>query len=150
MRRFLKMTLMKNKTISFGLLLAGLSALPLLEGPACASTHLLPFQGRLTDANGQAIPDGARVVQFKIYDAPVGGRAVWNGEVQKLSVNGGLVSTLLGSKADLSAVDFNRQIYLELTVDANGDGSITPADPPLLPRQSILPAVFAVEDRKRV
>jgi hypothetical protein len=136
---------MNNKNISSTLLLAGLCALQFLPTPAQAGNHLLPFQGRLTDANGQAIPDGARLVQFKIYDAPVGGRAVWNGEVQKLSVNGGLVSTLLGTKADLSAVDFNRQIYLELTVDANGDGSITPADPPLLPRQSILPAVFAVE-----
>ena len=136
---------MKNTNVSAALLLAGLCTLPLLPTAAHASNHLLPFQGRLTDANGQAIVDGARVVQFKIYDAPVGGRAIWNGEVQKLSVNGGLVSTMLGTKADLSAVDFNRQIYLELTVDANGDGSITPADPPLLPRQSVLPAVFAVE-----
>jgi hypothetical protein len=145
MRRFRQNHFMKNNTILFGLILAGLGALPLWEGSARASTHLLPFQGRLTDANGQAIADGARVVQFKIYDAPVGGRAVWNGEVQKLSVNGGLVSTLLGTKADLSAVDFNRQVYLELTIDANGDGLITAVDPPLLPRQSILPAVFAVE-----
>jgi hypothetical protein len=136
---------MKNKTISLGLLLVGLNALPFLEGSARASIHLLPFQGRLTDANGQPIPDGARVIQFKIYDAPVGGHAVWNGEVQKLSVNGGLISTLLGSKSDLSSVDFNRQVYLELTIDANGDGLITAADPPLLPRQSILPAVFAAE-----
>src|SRR4029450_2976648 len=114
---------MNNKNISSTLLLAGLCALQFLPTPAQAGNHLLPFQGRHTDADGQAIPDGARLVQFKIYDAPVGGRAVWNGEVQKLSVNGGLVSTLLGTKADLSAVDFNRQIYLELTVDANGDGS---------------------------
>jgi hypothetical protein len=136
---------MNNKNFFSKLLPAGLCAVQLLSVSAQAGNHLLPFQGRLTDADGQAIADGARVVQFKIYDAPIGGRAVWNGEVQKLSVNAGLVSTLLGTKADLSTVDFNRQVYLELTVDANGDGSISPADPPLLPRQSILPAVFAVE-----
>ena len=84
-------------------------------------------------------------MQFKIYDAPVGGRTVWNGEVQNLTVNSGLVSTLLGTKAALSGVDFNQDLYLELTIDANGDGQITLADPPLLPRQSILPAVFARE-----
>ncbi|HKX60397.1 MAG TPA: tail fiber domain-containing protein, partial [Verrucomicrobiae bacterium] len=133
---------MKTQNVSFALLCAGWCA---LSFHAQAGPHLLPFQGRLSDANGQALPDGARVVQFKIYDAPVGGRAVWNGEVQKLSVNGGLVSTLLGTKADLSGVDFNSPVYLELTVDANGDSSITLADPPLLPRQSILPAIFAVE-----
>jgi len=43
---------------------------------------LLPFQGRLTDQNGIALNNGVRLVQFKIYDAPVGGQAVWNGEVQ--------------------------------------------------------------------
>jgi hypothetical protein len=136
---------MKTKFSFVGLLLLGLWAAPLLERRSQAANSLLPFQGRLTDANGQPVADGARVVQFKIYDAPVGGRALWNGEVQKLSVNAGLVSTVLGTKADLSVVDFNRQIYLELTIDADGDGLITPADPPLLPRQSILPAVFSVE-----
>ena len=109
------------------------------------SPRVLPFQGRLTGANGSPIPDGSRVVQFKIYDAPVGGRAVWNGEVHNLTVNAGLVSTLLGTKASLEGVDFNQDLYLELTVDANGDGQITLSDPPLLPRQSVLPAVFAKE-----
>lgn len=115
------------------------------ERPARADNRLLPFQGRLTDANGNSLPDGARVVQFKIYDAPVGGRAVWNGEVQNLSINGGLISTVLGTQASLSGVDFNQELYLEVTVDANGDGQITLADPPLLPRQSVLPALFAKE-----
>ncbi len=106
---------------------------------------LLPFQGRLSDQNGTAVSDGVRVVQFKIYDAPVGGQAVWNGEVQKLTVNGGLVSTVLGSKASLSSVDFNKSLYLELTIDANNDNQITSADPPMLPRQAIVPAVFSKE-----
>jgi microcystin-dependent protein len=110
-----------------------------------AETRLLPFQGSLSDANGNPLPDGTKVVQFKIYDAPVGGQAVWNGEVQKLSVNRGLISTLLGTKADLAGVDFDQNLYLELTIDANDDEQITPADPPLLPRQSIVPAVFAKE-----
>ena len=128
-------------------LILALTASVFLLSPvhAQAGSRVLPFQGRLTDANGNAVPDGARVVQFKIYDAPVGGRAVWSGEVQNLTINAGLVSTILGTKASLTGVDFNQDLYLELTVDANGDGQITLADPPLLPRQSILPAVFAQE-----
>ena len=47
---------------------------------AKSETKLLPFQGKLTDANGQVIEDKAIVVQFKMYDAPVGGNAKWNGE----------------------------------------------------------------------
>jgi len=130
----------KQFVVSF---LALAAAIPLtLVG---ADRRVLPFQGRLTDANGNSVSDGARVVQFKIYDAPVGGRAVWNGEVQNLTINAGLVSTLLGTKATLAGVDFNLDLYLELTIDANADGQISLADPPLLPRQSILPAVFAKE-----
>jgi hypothetical protein len=114
-------------------------------GIGSEAPKLLPFQGRLTDANGTVVPDGLMVVQFKLYDAPIGGQAVWSGEVQKLTVNGGLVSTLLGSKASMVAVDFNKSLYLELTIDANNDGQITGADPPMLPRQIILPAIFASE-----
>ena len=42
---------------------------------AKSETKLIPFQGKLTDASGQIIADGAIVVQFKMYDAPVGGQA---------------------------------------------------------------------------
>lgn len=122
-----------------------LIALLTATGPLQAAPPLLPFQGRLTDADGAAVPDGARVVQFKMYDAPVSGQTVWIGEVHKLTVNRGLVNTILGSKAGLDQVDFNEPVYLELTIDANGDDAIDLADPPLLPRQSILPAVFAYE-----
>lgn len=116
-----------------------------LTPPSHAQSPFLPFQGRLTDANGNSLPDGSKVVQFKIYDAPVGGKAVWNGEVHNLTINAGLVSTLLGTKADLSAVDFDQNLYLEVTIDANDDGQIGPEDPPLLPRQGIVPTVFAKE-----
>ncbi len=112
---------------------------------AKSETKLIPFQGKLTDASGQVISDGAIVVQFKMYDAPVGGQAKWNGEVQMLSVNGGLVNTILGTKASLKNVDFSSPTYLEITIDANGNNEIGPEDPPLLPRQSIVPAVYAVE-----
>jgi hypothetical protein len=136
---------MKSIRAQAGAAILAITLLPALSGELRAGNRLLPFQGRLTTAGGSPLADGARVVQFKIYDAPVGGRAVWNGEVQNLSVNAGLVNTLLGTKASLEGVDFNLDLYLEVTVDANGDGLITLADPPLLPRQSILPAVFAKE-----
>ncbi|MBK1835054.1 tail fiber protein [Roseibacillus ishigakijimensis] len=121
-----------------GLLLLGF-------GNSQAQNTLLPFQGHLTGADGQPVVDGAKVVQFKMYDAPVSGTAVWAGEVHKLSVNEGLVNTMLGTKTSLSGVDFSNSTYLEITVDADGDGAITAADPPLLPRQVIVPAVFAAE-----
>lgn len=138
-------THMKSLRVSASPLVAA-AILPMFWAmPASADTRILPFQGRLTDASGNAVTNGSRLVQFKIYDAPVGGRAVWNGEVHNLSINAGLVSTLLGTKASLDKIDFNLNLYLEITVDANADGQIGLADPPLLPRQSVLPAIFARE-----
>ncbi|HAB18260.1 MAG TPA: phage tail protein [Verrucomicrobiota bacterium] len=112
--------------------------------------RLLPFQGRLTDQNGVAVPDGVRLIQFNIFDIPSGGSPVWAGELHRTTVNGGLVNILLGSKTPFTGFDFDRQLYLELTVDVSGpnglpDNAITPADPPMLPRQAILPVVFAKE-----
>ena len=136
---------LNNKTIVRTALCAVLVSALGYSFVAKSETKLIPFQGKLTDASGQVISDGAIVVQFKMYDAPVGGQAKWNGEVQMLSVNGGLVNTTLGTKASLKNVDFSSPTYLEITIDANGDNEIGPEDPPLLPRQSIIPAVYAVQ-----
>src|SRR5688572_20428473 len=120
-----------------------------LSSLACAlaqtAPKLLPFQGRLTDQNGLAVSNGVRLVQFKIFDVPSGASPVWAGELHRTTVNGGLVNVLLGSKTPFTTVDFDRQLYLEITVDINGDNAITAADPPMLPRQVILPVVFAKE-----
>ena len=130
-------------------------ALAFLGNSTLAAPKLLPFQGHLVDADGQSVGDGAKVVQFKIYDAPVSGTAVWAGEVHKLSVNGGLVNTILGTKAAFplryagdAKLMFSEPLYLEITIDAQGGGAdgfgvINAADPPLLPRQVLLPANFA-------
>jgi hypothetical protein len=126
-----------------------------------AAPTLLPFQGRLTDPNGNAVSDGARLIQFQIYDQPTSGSAVWAGEVHRTTVNGGLVNVLLGSKNPFpkgqpAAPDkpfFDQMLYLQITVDSAGaqdggpDGQITAADPPLLPRQVILPTTFAKESQ---
>ncbi|MBI1841445.1 MAG: tail fiber protein [Verrucomicrobia bacterium] len=106
--------------------------------------RLLPFQGRLTDQNGSAVSNGVRLVQFKIFDVPSAGSPVWAGELHRTTVNGGLVNVILGTKTAL-AFDFDRQLYLEITVDINADGAITAADPPMSPRQAILPVIFAKE-----
>jgi microcystin-dependent protein len=118
--------------------------------------RLLPFQGRLTDQNGTVVTNGVRLVQFKIYDAPSAGNAVWPGELHRTTVNGGLVNVLLGTKTPFPSTNaaggqfFDQQLYLEITVDVSGpgripDGAITAADPPMRPRQVLLPVVFAKE-----
>lgn len=107
--------------------------------------RLLPFQGRLTDQGGTTVSNGVRVIQFKAFTQPSSGSPVWSGEIHRTTVNAGLVNVVLGTKNPLTSVDFSRQLFLEITVDIDGDNAITPVDPPMLPRQAILPVIFAVE-----
>ena len=106
---------------------------------------LLPFQGRLTDANGNSVANGVRLVLFRIYSDPASGTPIWAGEMHRTTVNGGLVNVMLGAKTPFTGVDFNTQLFLEITVDVNADNAITASDPPMLPRQAILPALYAKE-----
>lgn len=127
----------------------------LLASVAAAQTvpRLLPFQARLTDVTGQPLPDGARVVQFQIFGEPTGSTPLWAGEVHRVTLNGGLVNVMLGSKNPLptdrpddpSRSFFDATLYLQITPDANADDKITEADPPLMPRQAIVPILFARE-----
>lgn len=118
-----------------------------------AAPRLIPFQGRLADATGRTVADGPVVVQFQIFEAPSSSSPLWAGEVHRVTVNAGLVNVTLGSKnplpsdhpTDPTRSFFDTTLYLQVTPDANGDGKVTEADAPLLPRQAIVPVVFAAE-----
>ncbi|MBI1841840.1 MAG: tail fiber protein [Verrucomicrobia bacterium] len=141
---------MNNQTVAWALLIA----LGSLASEVRAETaRCIPFQGRITDAAGGPLPDGPRVIQFQIFGESAGGNALWAGEVHRATLNGGMVNVQLGAKNPLP-VDrpddptrsfFDATLYLQITVDANADGKIDRADPPLLPRQAIIPVLFARE-----
>jgi hypothetical protein len=59
-------------------------------------SHILSFQGRLCGTDGKPLPDGPYVVQFKMYDAKVGGSSLWT-ETQGVTQIGGLFVAYLGS-----------------------------------------------------
>ena len=123
-----------------------------VAGSSAEAPRLIPFQGRLLDRDNKAIGDGVRLVRFEIYGEPTGGRVVWAGEDHRTSVNGGLVNVILGVKNTfpLTQADqpgrsfFDQPLYLQITVGADMN-SITSTDIPLMPRQTILPVVFAAE-----
>lgn len=123
-----------------------------LERATCdQSPVLVPFQGRLLDAAGKPIPDGPKLILFQIFALPEEGSPIWAGELHRVTVNGGLVNVQLGSKNPLPSERadsptrsfFDGPLYLQITVDADGNNSITAADPPLLPRQLIQPPPYA-------
>ena len=120
-----------------------------------AAPRLVPFQGHLTrprpgDARVyEAVPDGRFDVLFTLYTAPVGGESrVWGPERhEKLVVVNGLVNALIGSVdkglEGLGPDKLAGPLYVGVTIDA--DGKQETPDLELVPRQVLLPAMYAHE-----
>ena len=117
--------------------------------------RLIPFQGHLTrpkpgDARVyEAVRDDRYDVLFTIYTAPVGGESrVWGPERhEKLVVVNGLVNALIGSVDKgleaLKPEQLAGPLYVGITIDA--DGKPETPDLELVPRQVLLPAMYAHE-----
>jgi hypothetical protein len=108
---------------------------------AAEAPQLIPFQGRLTDQQGQVYADGQFSVLFQIYDEPVGGTALWSERHEKVGVMNGMLNVFLGSIQPLTKVEFSQTRHLGITIDADNNPN-TP-DPEMLPRQMIIPAFWA-------
>lgn len=74
----------------------------------------MSYQGVLTDANGNAVPDGSVTMKFRLYEAATGGTAIWE-ETQSVSVVKGLFNTILGSITPLN-LPFDKPYWLGITV----------------------------------
>jgi hypothetical protein len=115
-----------------------LSSLLLLICAGSVRSASLPlqigFQGRLTDPATGAPLDGAYAVEFRLYDAPSGGTALYD-ETQTLTVTNGRFATRLGRDAYLSPDLFaGASAYLGVTV---------PPDAEMTPRQQLVMNAYA-------
>ena len=131
------------------LLQKSLAAL-LLLAPVALHAQQMNYQGRLTDANGDALPNGTQSVTFSIWDAASGGNQVWgpfaadggsgNGHSPLASIINGRFNVALGP-LDTSARPLSGAFsgaadrYLEIKVAGNA---------PISPRQKLLAAPTAV------
>lgn len=126
--------------------LASLLAITTIIASAADSQRLIPFQGRLTNQAGEPYTEGLYTVVFNLYDAPVGGTALWTERHESVGLVNGMVNVFLGSIVDLSGQDFTKTRYLGITIDA--DGNANTADPEMVPRQMIIPAFFSKDSEK--
>jgi hypothetical protein len=74
----------------------------------------MSYQGVLTDANGNPVPDGNVALKFRLYDAANGGTPIWE-ETQSVSVVKGIFNTILGSVTPLN-LPFDKPYWLGITV----------------------------------
>lgn len=70
----------------------------------------------LTDAGGEAVPDGSYNLSFRIYDTASGGSALWT-EGLLVSVSKGIFNVTLGKVVPLT-LPFDEQYWLGITVGA--------------------------------
>ncbi len=87
------------------------------------------YQGKLTNASGVAVTDGTYNMRFYLYNA-VGGAtttAIWTETLtgsNRVQVQNGLFSVMLGSTTPLTSVNFNQTLYLGVEIGGLG-GTIT-------------------------
>jgi len=75
----------------------------------------ISYQGVLSDANGDPVPDGSYDLSFKLYTSLTGESSIWE-ETQSLAVTNGLFNAILGSVYPLNLA-FDRQYWLGITVN---------------------------------
>ena len=137
---------MKTKRIF--MVIAGITMLLLVAGVATAVSERTPsiptvieanvasginYQGRLTAPNGTPL-HGTHSMRFIVYDADVGGSALWDSGNLNVDVNGGLFNVRLG----VDQADFDGQeLWLSIIVEGET----------LSPRQEILPVPYALSLR---
>jgi hypothetical protein len=100
-----------------------------------AFTPTINYQGKLTDSSGLAVPDGAYNMRFWLLSSPsiATTSALWSEThtgSDKVTVQNGLFSLMLGSTTALSGVDFNQTLYLGVEIGGTGaaswDGEMSP------------------------
>ncbi len=106
----------------------------LLSGFAYAQIpNELNYQGVLTDAVGDAVPDGTYSIVFRLYDVPSGGTHLWQETDPAVQVTKGIFNVLLGSITPLN-LPFDEQYYLGISVEG---------EPELVPRIPLTSAAYA-------
>lgn len=136
---------------------------------AQTTPYKMPFQGRLTDAKGNVVPDGLYNIKFRLMSAASGGSNLWQADRvytgsgtgdHRVQVTNGLFSVQLGDTATgvgdptLNPSVFNTQtnatVYLEIELPTPATtrcasvscGIFT--ELPMTPRQLVSAAAYAM------
>ena len=85
--------------------------------------RLISYQGRLTDADGNAVPDNVFSIQFRIYNAATGGDVLWSSDgFRPIAVSNGLFSHMIGSSRPLpDSIANSDSLWLGITVGLDSE-----------------------------
>lgn len=118
---------MRKKTVILSLV-AMTAVAALLSG--CITSPKLSYQGKLTNPAGTPVPNGNYNMTFRLWGTsilpPFDPIVVWE-EDQTVPVTDGLFNVVLGNTTPLTPSLFVQP--LELGIEVNGDGEMTPRQP---------------------
>ncbi len=97
-----------------------LAALALAAPALAQAPSTMSYQGVLTDAVGNIVPDGNYDLTFRIYDASVLGAPLWTEALAAVPVEKGGFSVILGQVTTLNLA-FDRQYWLGVQVLAEAE-----------------------------
>lgn len=133
---------MRGRRVMYTLVLGVL----LVVTAMAATPHLIGYQGRLTDAAGDPVADGARSVRFTLWNDPTAAlpaNEVWNSGVVSVTTTNGLFSVNLG-QSPMTALDAalftDTALWLGITVGA---------DPEISPRTRLTAAPYSMATADR-
>ncbi len=84
---------------------------------AFAFAQTLSIQGVLRNPDGTTVDDGTYSMTFKIYEAEVGGTAIWTETHGSTSIKHGVYIVELGSITSMTGLTFNTQYYIGISVE---------------------------------
>ena len=84
----------------------------------------ISYYGYLVDRNTERPVNSLISITFRLYDNESGGTPVWKEIHSSVDVEDGFFDVNLGSINGLDVIDFNRDLWLG--VEVNGDGEMTP------------------------
>ena len=111
------------------------SVAPVLAQPPYTLNH----HGSLRDADGKAV-DGSADITFRLYEQHDSGEPIWSEMISDVVVHHGRFSVELGNQTPLNGLAFDKQYYLG--VEVNSDGEMEPRSP----LTSVLYAIRSILD----
>jgi hypothetical protein len=87
---------------------------------------IINYQGRLTNASGEAVADGDYLIKFKIYGSLIGTDSLWSSGFQTVTVTGGLFTYQLGTGISLPNGLFKTDTLRYLGITVGTEAEISP------------------------
>ena len=149
------MSMKTNRQLSLLLCLA-INGLATLDAAAQSAPSLVNYQGKLTDAGGNPLPNGLYGVAFRIWNKKAatdsGNLLIW-GQEYNVAVQNGVFNVILGSAGgtpvtnaavlDIGFAFGESERFIGLTVTRSTNGTVIAGASEVVPRQQVLSSPYA-------